>query len=1060
MKKLTIFLAFLLFVAFQAAAQMQITGTVTGAEDGLPIPGVSVVVTDNTTIGTTTDIDGKYSLTVPESAESLVFSFIGMKTQEVLIGGRSVIDIALEEELLEMDEVIVVAYGTTTKEAFTGSAEVIGSRELESRTITSSIGAIEGTTAGVQVIAASGQPGASPELVIRGVGTLNGITDPLYIVDGVQYDGAISNLNAEDIESMTILKDAASTALYGSRAANGVVMITTKRGKNVKGIKVNATANVGVVTMGIPFYDKASPEEYYELMWEAYKNSLIDGGMLEADAITEASNSIYDRLGYNPFNVANDQIVGTDGKINPNARVIAKSLDWYDELQQTGKRQNYTLSLATGGDDYNVYFSTAYLDEEGYIITSAYDRFNTRLSADFSPRKWLTIGGNVNMSLTTQEGPFAAGTTSIVNPFGFAKGMGSIYPVYIVDPATGEYILDAAGEKQYDLGEGYSEYGIATRPYNPGRHGVAEALWNKETRRTNNLGSRYYAEFTILPELKFTVNYGLDVNDYFMKEYENEVVGDGAPVGRYREERSRRTIKNFNQILTYTKRFDSGHNVDVTLGHESFDREYSEVFGIKNTQTAVGIHEFDNFATTTGLDGFTTEKKTEGYFARLNYNYKDRYYFTGSVRRDGSSVFHEDVRWGNFYSFGGSWRITEEAFMKSLTFIDNLKLRASYGQVGQDLLLGSDGLTIDYYISQPRYSLFPNAGDPGIYWSDLGNTTLTWETSTSWDVSLDYRLFDNLLEGSFEYWAKNSTDLLYNVPLPLSVGLSQGPDNVASIENSGFEINITANIIRQNDLRWSLSLNATTQKNEITELPEPFIDGSKRWEVGKSRFDYFIYHYAGVDPDNGDALYYMFEENTDDAGNTTYDPVLDTDGNHMTTNDYQTAGKGYAGKDALPNLFGGIQSNVYYKGFELGLVFTYSIGGYTLDYGYADMMHEGIYGESLHPDLLDGWRAPGDDTDIPRMENGDPNINQTLSTRYLTDATYFSLRNISLSYTFQQQFIKDIGIENLKLYVVGENLFTSTARKGLNPQYNIQGTTDGDDYNPARIISAGLNISF
>ena len=1059
-KKLTIFFASMLFVALQATAQMQITGKVTSAEDGLPIPGVSVVVSDNTTIGTTTNIDGEYSLTVPSNAEVLLFSFVGMKSEEVAINGRSTIDVVMITELLEMDEVIVVAYGTTTKEAFTGSAEVISSKELESRTLTSTIGAIEGTTAGVQIVSASGQPGSSPSIVIRGVGTLNGSTDPLYVVDGVQYEGSIANLNTADIASMTILKDAASTSLYGSRAANGAVIITTKRGKKASEIKVNASANIGVVSAGVPFYKRASAGEYYELIWEAYKNSLIDGGDTPADAAIEASSTVYNRLGYNPFNVANDQIVGTDGTLNPNAQVIAKSLDWYDELEQHGVRQDYNLSLAGGGEKFDAYFSTGYLNEEGYIITSSYERSNTRLNANFDATKWLSIGGNMNLTIANKEGPFSAGSGSIVNPFGFAKGLGSVYPVYIVDPTTGDYILDAAGEKQYDLGGGYPAYGIAGRPYNPDRHGIAEADWNSEERMTNTYSTRYYADFTILPELKFTLNYGIDVNDYLRKRYENEKVGDGAPFGRYRETRYRRTVKNFNQILTYNKRFDSGHNVDITLGHENFDRHYSRMSGMKTTQTAVGIHEFDNFATTTDFGGYSTDKRTEGYFTRLNYNFRDKYYLTGSFRRDGSSVFHKDVRWGNFYSIGGSWRITEENFMKNLTFINSLKLRASYGQVGQDILLDDDDVA-DYYISQPRYDLFPNAGDPGIYWSALGNTALTWETSSSWDVSLDYRLFNSLLEGSFEYWERNSTDLLYNVPLPLSVGLSSGPDNVASIVNSGFEINITANILRNEDWRWSLTLNASTTNNKITELPEAFVDGSKRWEEGRSRFEFFIYDYAGVDPANGDALYYMYEEIVDpDDGTSTFEPLLDTDGTHRTTNDYGDAGKGYSGKSATPDLMGGIQNTLSYKGFELNFLFTYRIGGYVLDYGYADMMNEGIYGESLHPDLLDGWRAAGDVTDIPRMENGNPNLNQAMSTRYLTDATYFGLRNLGLSYTFQQKFVKDLGIENLKLYVVGENLFYSTARKGLNPQYNLAGTPDGDDYNPARVISAGLNISF
>ncbi|MFP4042307.1 MAG: SusC/RagA family TonB-linked outer membrane protein, partial [Bacteroidales bacterium] len=574
MKKLTFLLTFLLFVSFQAAAQMQITGVVTSEDTGEPIPGVSVVVKGQSDVGTSTDIEGKYQLEVSSDAETLIFSFVGMETKEVDIEGREEIDVTLTESVSELEEVLVVAYGTATKESFTGSAGQIGEGDLSNRKITSPIGAIEGNTSGVQVMSASGQPGSSPSVVIRGVGTLTGSSSPLYVVDGVQYEGSLANLNTEDIESMTVLKDAASTSLYGSRAANGVVMITTKSGKESKGIKVNASVERGAVSPAIPFYDKASPGEYYELMGEAYKNALVSDGMTDEEASAQASEKIYNRLAYNPFDVENDNILGEDGKLNPDADLIFKGLDWYDALSQQGSRENYSLNLSGGGEDYDLYFSTSYLDETGYIVTSGYDRFTTRLKGNFKSTDWLKIGGNMNISMTNREGPFSRGS-NIANPFGFAKNMGSIYPVYLVDPETGDYILDEEGNKQYDLGGGYSEYGISSRPNNPDRHAIAEAQWNSDVRMTNNISSRYYAEFTILPELKLTVNYGLDVNDYINKEYENHKVGDGAPSGRYSELRYRRTVQNFNQLLTYNKNFDSGHNFDITLGHENFDRHYS-----------------------------------------------------------------------------------------------------------------------------------------------------------------------------------------------------------------------------------------------------------------------------------------------------------------------------------------------------------------------------------------------------------------------------------------------------------------------------------------------------
>ncbi|MCU4157813.1 SusC/RagA family TonB-linked outer membrane protein [Carboxylicivirga sp. A043] len=1057
MKKVLFALSFIVLVGLQALAQTtNVTGTVTDAADGSPIPGVSVFV-KGTTIGTVTTPDGTYTLAVPNDATTIVFSFVGMTTQEVAYTGQSTVNAVMQSDAVDVGEVMVVAYGTTTKEAFTGSAAVVGAKELETRAVTSAVQAIEGNATGVQVMSASGQPGSSPAIIIRGVGTLNGSTAPLYIVDGAQYEGGLSNINPEDIESMTILKDANSTALYGSRAANGVVVITTKSGKKRDGgLRVNVSASLGTLTQAVPNYDEVSPGEYYELMWEGYKNSLIDGGASAGDAAIQASAEIADRLAYNPFNVPDDQIVGTDGVLNPNAQVITKGLDWYDALSRTGQREQYSINVSGGNDKYDVYFSTSYLDEKGYVINSDYDRLTTFLKANFQPKKWLKLGGSANLTMSETAGPASRGT-SYANPFFFAKSIGSIYPVWVTDPATGDYILDEAGERIYDLGEGYPEYGVKGRPTLVGRHTIAETLWNSDISKLNNLSTRYYADFFIIDGLKATLSYSIDVQDYINKEYENNIVGDGAPSGRYSEDRYRRTTETFYQMLSYNKRFDSGHNFDVTIGHESFDRHYSENSGMKNTQTASGIYEFDNFSQVSNLSGYSSDKRTEGYFARANYNYNDKYYISGSVRRDGSSVFNKDVRWGNFFSLGGSWRLDQETFIQDITFIDKLKLRASFGQVGQDNLG-------DFYISQPRYALYSNAGEPGIYWSDLGNNALTWETSESWDAALEFALFDRKIDGSIEYWNRTSSDLLYNVPLAPSNGLSEGPANIATMVNDGIEISIKGNLLRTTDFNWDLTVTASTLNSEITKIPDPVVTGSKRWAEGRSRYEYFIYDYAGVDPANGDALYYNWKEVLDEEtelGTGKFEKEVDeTTGEFVTYNDYNDVGKGYTGETSQPDLYGSIINDLSYKGFNLNFMFTYGIGGKILDYGYANMMHEGEYGESMHPDLLNGWRQPGDVTNVPRMENGDPTLLQTMSTRFLTDASYFAVKNVNLSYTFRQAWVKNAGIGHLKVFLVGENLFLKSKRTGLNPQYNLAGTPDGYDYNPSRVFSVGVNVSF
>jgi TonB-linked SusC/RagA family outer membrane protein len=1042
-KKITFYMtSLMLMVVNFSLAQLTITGTVSD-DEGIPLPGATVLV-QNTSNGVSTDFDGLYTITA-NTGDVLVFSFVGYANQSVTVGASDQIDVVLTSEGA-LEEVIVTAFGTSTKESFTGSADVVTAKDLELRVATSPIAALEGATSGVQFIAATGQPGSSPDIVIRGVGTLNGSNTPLYVLDGVQFQGDLASLNQEDIESLTVLKDAASTALYGARAANGVVMITTKQGKRNSPMKVNFSVQSGVSNDALGQYDAANPQQYYEIMWEAYKNTL--NGTPSENAI-EASNSIFNRLGYNPFNVANDQIVDTSGNINPNAQVIYQGLDWFDALQRTGVRNNYNLNISNGTEKSQIFFSASYLDETGYTIETDFERITTRLNTTLTPKSWLSLGANLSLTLAESAGAQSGGTSSIVNPFAFAKNIGSIYPVTLVDD-TGSQILDAAGNVIYDDGEGNSAFGIQARPYSLGRNAVAEAYYNNLLDRNNNIGARFFGEFTFMPGLTLKLTYGQDIQDSVSSRYENAEIGDGAPTARYRETRFRRVVENFSQVINYRKSLNDIHNFALTIGHESFDRNFSNMSGFKNTQTATGIYEFDNFSVISSLDGYSSDKRSEGYFGRLNYDFNEKYFVSASARRDGSSVFNKDVRWGNFYSVGASWLIHKESFMDSVPFVDNLKLRASYGEVGNDSLG-------NFYISQPLYSLYSNAGAPALYWDKLGNNALTWETIESFDLALEFTLFNRFIDGTLEYYKKTSSDLLYNLPIAPSNGLKEKPDNVGTLYNSGLELELTAHLFDSQDFSWDLSLQASTFKNEITELPTPFTSGSKRWDVGRSVFDYYIYDWAGVDPANGNSLYYMYEDNA--AGDQRV-PVLASDGSHETTNDYQAAGRAYTGDSSIPDFIGSIQNNLSYKNFSLNVLFTFSQGGEILDGGYSAMMHPGTYGRSIHVDALNSWKAPGDITSIPRLESGDPNQSVSSSSRYLTDASFVSLRNLNISYDLTDAIGKQLAVDNLRIFVSGENLYINSARDGLNPQYNLGGTPAGNNYNPARTISAGLNLTF
>ena len=1029
---------FTFLVVFQVAlAQQSVSGTVSDA-NGVPLPGATVLV-QGTTQGTSTDFDGRYKINVAQG-ETLVFSYVGYASQSITVNSATV-DVSLQADNT-LDEVIITAYGTSTKESFTGSASVVSAKDLAIRSVTSPIAAIEGRATGVRFTSQNGQPGSSPGIVIRGVGTLNGDTNPLFIVDGVQYEGSLNVINQEDIESFTILKDAASTALYGSRAANGVVMITTKKGIKDSGIKVSASLQSGNVSRAIPVYDRLSAGQYYEVMWEALRNSSAGGG-----DPAFASANIYGSLGYNPFNVPNDQIVGTDGKLNPSAKVVYQGLDWFDFMEQNGQRQNFNVNVSGGGKNSKTFFSASYLTEEGYAVTSDFERLTTRLSSEFDANDRIKLGGTAYITLAEASGPSSAGGGSIVNPFGFAQSMGPVYPIYLNDQ-LGNLVLDSFGKPIFDNGEGYPEYNIGSRPRNQGRHALQELLLNNEKDRDNTYGFRFFTDIEIAGGLNLRFNYGRDINEGVEKEYENAIIGDAQPDGRFSETRFRRDVTTFNQILTYTQAFGD-HNLDVTAGHESYDRKYSEIDALATIETVPGVTEFDNFSNPVRLAGFSTDKTLEGYFVRLNYDFNDKYYVSYSLRRDGSSVFQTDKRWGNFSSVGAAWRIDQEDFMKNVSFINRLKLRSSFGEVGNDDLN-------DFYLYQARYAITSNAGAPGFNLSDLGNNLVQWETVENFDVALEFAMFDNFLEGSIEYYKKNSTELLYDLPLALSFGVNVQPNNVADMFNSGWEIGLTGHLISNNDFYWDTTLQLSTFKNEITSIPDPFINGSKRWAEGRSRFDYFIYHYAGVDSSNGDALYYMFED--DENGNRV--PVLDANGNHATTTEWDEAERDYTGDSAIPDVLGSISNSLSYKGFSLDFLITFGIGGSILDYGYANMMSSNSFGRSQHPDILNAWRAPGDITDVPRLETGNTDLVQTMSDRFLTDASFWALKNVNLGYNFNQDILDALGVDNLRLSLYGENLFLKSERKGLDPQYNLAGTQSGIDFNPARTVSLGLNVSF
>lgn len=1044
MKKLTLFLICIFIAGMQIVnAQVRtVTGTVTSTEDGSTIPGVSVVV-KGTTLGTITNIDGAYSIDVPEDAQTLIFSFVGMKSIENPISG-SVVNASMEADVLGLDEVLVTAYGSSKKGAFTGSAVQVNSDKIELRPVTNITKAIEGAAPGVQVTAGSGQPGSGQSIRVRGFGSFSASNDPLYVVDGVPFSGSISSINTNDIESLTVLKDAASTALYGNKAANGVVLITTKKGKKGSG-QLSINVSNGVVTRAQPEYDLIGADDYYPIMWESFRNSMTSTGTDLETANQMATDGIFDHLGYNPYNVPNNNIVGTNGMLNPNAKLLyPDDLDWLNEIMRTGYRQNYDISYQGGDSKADYYVSLGYLDEKGYILNSDFQRLSGRANVNFKATNWFKTGLNISGSTSKAQQAQTGSSNSYVNPIRFTRQMGPIYPVHEHDPVTGDYILDDNGDKIYDI------YDNRPSGASTGRHIVAEIMWNTDDDEITSLSAKTYGEITFTPGLTLTLNASIDQRHFYEAGFENKLVGDGAPGGRANRNYYRRTVKNYNQLLNYTKSFKS-HSLKALLAHESYSYTNNVFSGYRTQIIADGNTELINFVTTTGLDSYTDTYRSEGYFGRLDYDYDGKYFVSGSYRRDGSSKFSEDNRWGDFWSVSGAWRLDEENFIRNLAWVDMLKLRASYGELGNDS-------GIDNYAYQALYALdWNNQSESGYVQDKLQADALVWESNNSFDVGLEFGMFNKMF-GTIEFYHRISDNLLFGVPLPVSSGIDEQDKNIGTLYNQGIEFSISYDLIDNNDFKWNINANATTMHNEFTKLPgdepgEPaeIINGSKKLMVGHSIYDYWLKEWVGVDPDDGSGLYRADTYAADDSNIR----IMGTD---TLTVDQNNARYHYAGT-AIPDVYGAVTNTFNYKNFEFGFMFTYQIGGEVLDYNYQSIMSAGGYGSSKGLDILDRWQNPGDETDVPRMDVGqETNFNAT-SSRWLTDASFLNLRQVTLSYNIPKTAISRIGMSSGRVYVSGENLWLLNARKGMNVQQNFSGTTS-NVYTPSRVITLGLNVKF
>ena len=991
------------------------------------------------------------------SAGTLVISFIGMQSQEVKI--KPNVKVVLTSDSEQLEEVMVVAYGTAKKSAFTGSAATIKNEKITSRQTSNVTNALAGQVAGVQTTSSTGQPGKDATVRIRGIGSISASNTPLYVVDGVPYDGEISAISTSDIESMTVLKDAASNALYGARGANGVILITTKRGKTGDA-RVTFDAKWGVNKRGIPSYETVSdPGKFYEMAYSAIYNADLKGyaaagDLTSANAYANKTMLSSSYLGYQVFTVPNgEQLIGMDGKLNPNATLgysdgtyYYKPDNWSDELFENNLRQEYNLSVSGANDKMNYYMSAGYLDDQGIVPNSGFQRYSARLKADYQVKPWLKMSGNISFTHYDSREQDTESGTSNANAFYAANIMGAIYPMYIRD-AEGNIMIDNRGFQRYDYG---SDTNFQRKNVIPNANPLASYMLDLMKYSGDVVSGKWSADIDIWGGIKAKINIGIDANNVRSTDLVNPFYGqfsETSGVGGIVSVSTQRTFSTNQQyLLTYNKTFNHIHNLDVLAGHENYNYKYQYLYGSREKIYNPNLPELNNGIMNQSNASYSQSYATEGWLFRVQYDYDGKYFGSASYRRDGSSAFHPDNRWGNFWSVGAGWLMNKESFLENQNWIDMLKFKISYGLQGNDNLLYMN----DYRNYQPymdQYTLTNNNSDFATTLYYKGNQDITWETSHSFNTGFDFAFWKGKLSGSIEYFSRKTTDMLYFKPVASSMGYSRFPENVGSMINRGVELDLNSNIFDTKDLTWDINFNLTHFKNKVLELaPElngQLIDGSRIYREGESMYQLYLPKYAGVDPETGESLWALTEPN--EKGETT------------TTSYSEASSHRFMTGDILPKVYGGFGTSLTFKVFDFSIAFAYQLGGRILDYTYQSLMSTDAQGSAWHVDMLNAWTPENKNTNVPRMNVNDIYVSYS-SDRWLTSSNYLSLQNITFGYTLPKNWTRKLQVEGVRLYFVADNVALLTARKGLDPR---QGYVASDNvYSPIRTISGGISLNF
>ena len=991
-----------------------------------------------------------------------------MQTQEV--GIKSHVKVTMRSDAEMLEEVMVVAFGTAKKSAFTGSAKVIGAEKLEQSQVTSVTDALAGAVPGVTLTSNNGAPGATASIRIRGFSSLNAKNDPLIIVDGAPYSGDLGNINPNDVESMTVLKDAASNALYGARGANGVVIITTKRANTNGEAKVTFDAKWGANTRALKKYDVISdPGMYYEMHYGAMKNYYMNQmGMSDQAAWIEANNNLFGSnggLGYNVYTIPEGQyLIGQNGKLNPDATLgrvvnykgrdyLLTPDDWDKVGSRTGLRQEYNFSISAANEKSSFYVSLGYLGNEGITEGSDLKRLTGRLKADYQAKKWMKVGANMSYARFDSNSLGNNGaSTSTANVWAFTTQMAPIYPAYVRN-ADGSIMFDGNGIGMMDYGSGINA-GMQ-RPFIPDANPIQDNKLNTRNAEGNALSGNAFVDITPLPGLKVTLNGTFNLDEtrftYVYNPYYGQFDSTGGTVSKYNQ---RDYDYNLQQLVSYATSFGD-NNFDILLGHEYYDYRLNYL-GAKSKMFSQDNHELDGAV----IDGqaatsYKKRRNNEGYFGRLQYNFDERIFGSASLRRDASSRFHPDYRWGTFWSVGGAWLISKESWF-SAPWVQELKIKASVGSQGND--------NIGDFRYTDVFDIINSDNKVGTSFYSKGTKDITWETNTNFNIGAEFQLW-NRVTGSIEYYRRKTSDMLFSFSVAPSLGYSSYFDNVGNMVNSGVEMDFNVNIFDTRNFTWDVNLNISTLKNRLTMLdPDKQITteytadgkGYKGYSSGSvfiaedlPMFTWRMKEYAGVN-ENGESLWYR--NTKDEAGNVT---------GRETTKIYADADYYITEETSIPKVYGGFGTKLKVYGVDFGINFTYQIGGKQYDGTYAYFMSSptGSTGYNYHKDLLNAWTPENTGSNIPRFQLNDQ-YSASMSTRFLTNASFLNIQNINVGYTLPSRWTKKMAISSLRLYMSAENVFYWSKRKGFDPRQSYDETTNATYYSPMRTISGGVTFEF